>query len=200
MHRLVLPSVAFALLLALLLAPAVGEQKSLGKHPIADAKPGEWVLYQFEREGYKTYTLERVLEVKGGKVYWELWSCDAEGKELKQLQYDGFDKVPDPWKPLTYQEVVKDEMVDLEIAGKTIKCRYFVVDQPENPPFPEPKVRREIWYSNEVPVRGKVKEIPQNREVVSWGAMSDADLQKAREMRKKRDEMRKRKDEKKEEG
>lgn len=196
MRRLVLPTLMLALLFALLLSPADGEQKTLGKHPMADAKAGEWVLYSFERDRYKSYALERVLEVKGSKVYWELWGCNEEGKELKQLQYAGLDKVPSPWKPLDYQKVVKDEMVDLEIAGKTIKCRYFVVDQPENPPFPEPQVRREVWYSNDVPVRGKVKEKPQNREVVSWGTMSADDLEKAREMRKKREQARKKKDKK----
>lgn len=191
MRRLALPILCLLVLVGVIagwsLTPAQGEAgKTLGTHPMADAKPGEYVRFSVEKDGWKRYYVERVLKVEGGKVAWEIWKTNEDGTKLESMQYEGFDKVPKPWKALKHQDVVKDEIVELEIDGKKIKARYFEVNQPENPPFPEPKIRREVWYSNDIGARGKVQELPLGRETITWGMMSEADLKTALEMRAKR--------------
>ena len=106
-------------LLALLVLPLVGraaaeeELPQLIKHPLADAKPGEYLVYREKAEGerWTSYFCERVLAVKDGKVLWELSKTDEDGKDHGPLKTKW--RTVDELKPNRYQTVTKDEMVVL---------------------------------------------------------------------------------------
>lgn len=180
---LVLALLAFGFGLAALLgsgAPAFGEEPNRDKlesHPMADAKPGEYLRYMQETEGWKKYFVERILAVKEGEVLFELTQTSDDGGEDKQVVRRGWRKVP-KLKAAKWQTVVKDEMVELEVDGKKLWCRHFVLDEREHRDWEEPKRRKEVWYSNDVPCSGKVKDSLAGRIVTSWGMMSAEETQK----------------------
>lgn len=192
-HALVLAAGTAVLGLALLLAPptvAEDAPAKLVRHPMKDAQPGEYVRFlTVTKEGWKRYSVQTVLEVKDGEAWIEEWQTDESGKQANGLGWNGWAKIPDEIQPTSYQKVVEDEMVQLEVGDQKVWCRHFVVDQPENPPLPEPRVRREAWFTNDVPGWGRVKESQggTTSTAVAWGKMSDEDLKKAIEARDKRE-------------
>jgi len=183
----------FALVAAFLVAPAIGDEGStLSTHPMKDAKPGEYMRFVTEHKGYKRYSVQTVLEVKDGKAWIEEWLTNEEGDKQMHIQWAGWARVPSTIKPLEYQKVVKDEMVKLEIDGKTLSCRHLVIDQPEDPPMDEPREHREVWFTNDAPGWGRVKLIQgeTTKTAVEWGTMSDSDRDKAIQARNTREKQR----------
>ena len=185
-----LPLAVLALLTLALLPQATAEEEhpTLTRHPLADAKPGEFLVYQEKTDRWTSYFCERVLDVKDGKVLWELSKTDEEGKDHGPLQTKW--RTVTELKPNRWQTVTKDKMVELEVDGKTLVCRYFEVEEPKDRAWPDgEKIRKEVWYSNDVPVSGKVKAEPGNRMVLKWGQMSEEETKKrlaAYEEREKR--------------
>jgi hypothetical protein len=189
-----LPHVPVLALLAALFASATvvagDTPPTLTTHPMNDAAPGEYVRFRIDgKGGWTRYSVQTVLEVKDGKAWIEEWRTDAEGKAGSGLLWSGWANVPKEIEPLSYQKIVEDEMVPLELGGKKVWCRHLVVNQPAHPPIPEPRVRREVWFSNDVPGWGRVKivEADDTKTAVSWGTMSKEDLDKAKEARDKRE-------------
>ena len=180
---LILALLAFALGLAAL--PGVGptaygeepERPLLEAHPMADAKPGEYLRYVEASEGWKKHFIERVLAVREGEVLYEVMVTNEDGSQDKSPIRRSWRKVP-KLKPNRRQEIVSSEMVELEVAGKKLWCRHYVLNEREHPDWPEPKRRREVWYSNDVPCSGKVKESLSGRIVTSWGMMSEEETKK----------------------
>ena len=180
---LVLALLAFILGLATLLgvgAPAFGEEPNRDKleaHPMADAKPGEYLRYVVAQEGWKKWYVERILALRDGEILYEVMQTTEDGSQDKQAVRRGWRKVP-KLKPNSGQEVVEDKMVEMEVGGKTLWCRHFVLNEREHPDWPEPKRRKEVWYSNDVPCSGKVKDSLSGRIITSWGQMSPEETQK----------------------
>ena len=180
---LVLALLAFSLGLATLLgasAPAFGEGQNRDKleaHPMADAKAGEYLRFMVAKDGYKKWYVERILGVREGEVLHEVRQTSEDGSQDKQVIRRGWRKIR-PLKAAKWQEVVKDEMVELEVDGKTLWCRHFVLNEREHRDWPEPKRRKEVWYSNDIPVSGKVKDSLSGRIVTSWGQMSAEETQR----------------------
>lgn len=184
-----LPAVLALLAVALTFRPGEAADK-LVAHPMKDAKAGEYMRFELTGErGFTRHTVQTVLEVKDGKAWIEEWFTDEKGERLTSLLWSGWARIPDTIKPNSYQEVIEDEMVQLELGGQKVQCRRFLVSQPENPPMPEPKVSREVWFSNDLPGWGRVKEIQAEttKTALAWGTMSADDLAKAIEARDKRE-------------
>ena len=178
---LVLALLSLSLGLAALLGvavPALGEEPrdKLEAHPMADAKPGEYLRYMTESDGWKNYFVERILDVKDGKVLFEVTKTSDDGTQDKSIVYRQWKKIP-KLKPNRSQTVVADKMVELEIDGKKLWCRHFTVDEREHPDWEEPKRRKEVWYTNDVPCSGKVKDSLAGRTAISWGMMSAEETQ-----------------------
>ena len=180
---LILGLLAFALGAATLPGvgtPAYGEEPERAKleaHPMADAKPGEYLRYMEASEGWKRFFVERILAVREGEVLYEIFTTSEDGSQDKSQVRRGWRKVP-KLKPNRRQEIVSDEMVELEVDGKKLWCRHYVLNEREHPDWPEPKRRRQVWYSNDVPCSGKVKESLSGRIVTSWGMMTPEETQK----------------------
>ena len=183
-----LPALVLALLasilgLAALLGDptsALGEEPSRTKleaHPMADAKPGEYLRYMQETDGWKKWFVERILDVREGEILIEIVQTTEDGGEDKQMVRRRWRKVP-KLKPSPQQEIVKDEMVEMEVDGNKLWCRHYVLNEREHPDWPEPKRRKEVWYSNDIPCSGKVKDSLSGRIVTSWGMMSPEETQK----------------------
>ena len=193
--RTLLPLVAVVLLVLPALVPAAAESElpKLVKHPLADAKAGEFLVYVEKSDRWTNYFVERVLQVKDGKVLWELSKTDENGKDHGPVRAK-WRKVDD-LKPNRWQTVTKDKMVELEVDGKKLVCRYFKVEEPKDRRWPDgEKISKDIWYSNDVPVSGKVKQDPGGHMVIKWGQMSPEETKKrleAYEERKRREEERK---------
>lgn len=183
-----LPLLLLAALPLLDAARAADELPKLVQHPLADAKPGEFVVYQEKGDRWTSYFIERVLDVKDGKVLWELSKTDENGKDLGPLRAKW--REVKELKPNRWQTVTKDEMVTVEVNGQKLVCRFFEVEEPKDRQWPEgEKIRKEIWYSNDVPVSGKVKQEPGGRMVLKWGQMPEEETKKrlaAYEEREKR--------------
>jgi len=164
----------------------------LETHPMKDAQPGEYVQFVTEHKGFKRFTVETVLEIKDGKAWIERWQTDEEGDKMMSLLWEGWAKVREKIAPHDYQKIIQDEMVELEIDGQTLSCRHIVVDQPEDPPMEEPRVRREVWFSNDVPGWGRVKVIQGEvtKTAVRWGTMTDSVRDKAIQARDHREKQR----------
>ena len=159
---------------------AFGEEPSRAKletHPMADAKPGEYLRFMVAQEGWTKWYVERILAVRDGEVLYEIVQTSEDGSEDKSVVRRGWRKVP-KLKPNSRQEIVSDEMVEMEVDGKQIWCRHFVLNEREHPDWPEPKRRKEVWYSNDVPCSGKVKDSLTGQVVTSWGMMSAEETQK----------------------
>lgn len=154
------------------LAPATADdaRPKLVDHPMKDAKAGEYLRYAITNGQWKTWFIERVLAVKDGEVLWEIAKTNESGSEDKGRERIGWVKVP-ALKALPHQKVVEDEMVEVTIDGKALWCRRFLVDERTHPDWPEPRRSKEVWYSNDVPCSGKVKDTVSKREVTSWGQM-----------------------------
>lgn len=175
----------FSTLLAMLVAggsSALGEEPKpardkLEAHPLSDAKPGEYLRYKEESDGWKKWFIERILAVREGEVLFEAMVTSEDGTEDKSVIRRGWRKVP-KLKPNRRQEIVKDEMVEMEVDGKKLWCRHYVLNEREHPDWPEPKRRKEVWYSNDIPCSGKVKDSLSGRIVTSWGMMSTEELRK----------------------
>jgi hypothetical protein len=158
----------------------------LEKHPLHDAKPGEMLRYEETERDRKTYFTEHVLAVREGEVLLEVVRSDAEGKTGEVAKWATWLKVPE-FEPAEHQKFKRDEMVMLTVDGKDIPCRYVKIEELLNPPYPQPKHVREVWYSNEYVATGKVKESTDNvrRIVVAQGTMTPellAERRKAHEV------------------
>lgn len=173
-------------LLALGLAAVVGgwapalaedpapERPKLEQHPLADAKPGEYLRYYEEKEGWKRWFVERVIDTRDGEIYYEVFTTTEDGKDNAAVR-SGWRKIP-KLKPSRIQEILSDEMVEMEVNGQKLWCRHYVLSEREHPDYPEPKRRKEVWYSNDIPCSGKVKEDVSGRMVFSWGMMTPEQL------------------------
>ncbi len=155
---------------------APGERPKLTENPLADAKPGEYLRYMEEDGGWKKYFVERILDVRDGEVLWEIFQTNEDGtKDLSPLR-TGWLKVPE-FKPRAHQTLISDKMEELEVNGQKLWCRHLLIEQQQNPPFPDPKIRRDVWFSNDVPCSGKVKEDTRGRIAVAWGMLSKEALE-----------------------
>ena len=163
-------------------APAFGEEPERPKleaHPMADCKPGEYLRFMTESDGWKRYFVERILDVKDGKVLWEVVQTSEDGTEDKSIVERRWKKIP-KLKPNRRQTVVKDGMVWLEVGDKKLWCRHFTINEREHPDWEEPKRRKEVWYTNDILCSGKAKDSLAGRIVTSWGMMSPEETQKRR--------------------
>ena len=210
MHALKLLGITcglLALLVAVMVPPLQAEDEAeappaerpkLTEHPLKDAKPGEYLRFMTDQGGWKKYYVERIIDVKEGKVLWEIFQTNNEGtKDLNMVRGDWLD-VPE-FKPSEHQRILSDEMVELDVNEQKLWCRHLYIEQLQNPPFPEPKLRRDVWYSNDIPCSGKVKERPGGRIVLDWGTLSADVLKQRQEYYRKREEARNKPDEEKEE-
>lgn len=187
---LLLITAALLLPLALLLGmplPVGAEEEApptLEDHPLKDAKPGEFLRYVQTEGNWKKYFIERILDVKDGEVLLEVTKTNEEGTKDHQRVRIGWIKVPE-FKPAPHQKILTDEMVEMEVAGKTIWCRHLYIEERVDPDWPEPKRRKDVWYSNDVGCTGKVKDTLQNRMLVDWGTMPESELKERQEAWKK---------------
>lgn len=159
-------------------------------HPMNDAKAGEYVRFEVVgKQGWTRHTVRAVLEVKDGEAWIEEWQTDEKGEKVTGIGWTGWARIPKKIEPSTYQDVQTDEMVQLELGDEKVWCRHFVVEQPENPPIPEPRIRREVWFTNDVPGWGRVKVIQgeTTATAVAWGTLSPEKLKEAIEARDKRE-------------
>ena len=149
---------------------APGERPKLTENPLKDAKPGEFLRYMEADGGWKKYFVERIIDVRDGEVLWEIYQTTPDGsKDLSPVR-TGWLKVPE-FKPRAHQKIISDKMEELEVNGKTLWCRHLLIEQQQNPPFPDPKIRRDVWYSNDIPCSGKVKEDTRGRIALEWGML-----------------------------
>jgi hypothetical protein len=175
----VLPAACLALLFSVGGFGQADDLPLLEHHPLADAKPGEFLRWvETGTGGWKKWYVERVLAVREGEVFLEVQQTNEEGTKDLETRHAAWTPFPREFKPSeeALQRFLKDEMVPLEVAGQTLPCRYLYIEEATNPPWPDPKQRRHVWYSNAVPATGKVKESRNNREAIAWGQMTDAEL------------------------
>lgn len=160
------------------------EREKLTDHPLKDAKPGEYLRFIQDDGNWKKYFIERIIDVRDGEVLWEICQTNREGtKDLNSIR-KGWKKVP-KLKPAPHQRIVEDEMVEMEVNGKKLWCRHLHIDERVNPDWPEPKRRKDVWYSNDIPCSGKVKDTLSKRMVTDWGMMSAEELKKRQDAYRK---------------
>jgi hypothetical protein len=186
--RLSLILLAACLLLA---PPAVADDEEPGEEipplevaPLRDAKPGEFLRYvEGGSGGWRKWFVERVLDTREGEdgfeVLLEIAQTNEDGTRDITVIRGGWSKVPE-FKPAEHQRFIKDEMVVLEVNGQKLNCRHLYIEEYETPPFPDPKVRRHVWYTNDIPCTGKVRESRNNRETLDWGQMSEEETARRR--------------------
>jgi hypothetical protein len=184
MRRVLVPT----LFLALAAAPGLRAEDAkpipmLEKHPLADAKPGEFMRWKQTAGEETEWFIIRVLAVKEkeNKVFLEVYKTSEDGKEDQNREMSKWIEVPE-FKPKENQTFKTDEMVVREIAGKKVTCRHLKIEEPVNPPWSQPVRTREVWYSNDVLATGKVEEWveqpPSVTTAVDWGMLSPEELQK----------------------
>jgi hypothetical protein len=179
---------AFALSVAPgLRAEGDGDIPKLEKHPLFDAKPGEFLRWKETAGGDETtWFVVRVLatNMKENKVFAEAFRTSEDGKEDKET-FGRADWMEIPkFEPKDGQTYKKDEMVWKEVNGKKVACRYLVIEEQINPGMPAPVRKRKVWYSNELLASGKVEEWSDNpvsvKTAVEWGTLSADELTKRR--------------------
>jgi hypothetical protein len=162
-------------------APA--EPPKLEKHPLADSKPGEYLRYVEGGPKWKKWFEHRVIDVreKDGKteVLVEVMQIDETGKkELGVIAGTGDWVVVPEFKATEKQTYKKDEMVWREVNGKKVAARHLIIEE-RLTDFPNPVQLREVWYSNDLPAHGKIKQVSTGpdgtsatAEALEWGALS----------------------------
>jgi hypothetical protein len=158
-------------------ADTEGARPKLEAHPLQDAKPGEYLRFMRAEEGWKKWYIERIIDVREGEVLWEIYQTNEDGTKDTGAVRKGWKKIP-KLKAAPHQKVIKDVMEEMEVAGQKLWCRHFTINEREFPDFPEPRRRKDVWYSNDIPCSGKVKDTVENRIVTSWGMMSEEELKK----------------------
>ena len=184
--RLALTLVALVLLASTFgVAVAGDERPKLVDHPMKDAKAGEYLRFEVVDDKWTRYYIERVLEVKDGKVLWEIARTNEDGSKQLGRERMGYITVP-PLKAADHQRVIEDDMRELEIGGKKLWCRRFLIEELVDPDAPWGEKRsKEVWYSNDIPCSGKVKDSVNKRVVTKWGMMPEDEVKKRLEAYKK---------------
>jgi hypothetical protein len=163
-----------------------GAPAKLEKHPLTDAKAGEWRRVKSTVRDQTRWYVERVIGAKNaeGQVFLDLLEVSEDGKRRVAVAQPGrWISVP-ALQPAQGQQFQTDEMVWVDAKDKKVAARHLKVLEAADPRTPDRKRVREVWYSNDVLGNGKVKEqIPDAATTfttVDWGTMTPEDLKRAR--------------------
>jgi hypothetical protein len=158
----------------------------LEKHPLADAKAGEWRRSKRTVREETRYYVERVLAVKPaeGHVFFDVLEITEDGKQRRGVEQPGrWFSVP-KFQAMPGQQYRADEMVMVDVGGKRVAARHLTIVEPAQPAAPGRTRTREVWYSNDVLGNGKVKEQvddpPTTLTTLDWGTMTPEELTRAR--------------------